>query len=168
MEEREPLQQLRRNLGLSQEQLSRYLGIPKRTIENYESGKRTPPEWVYDLILDKLALYEAESKEIYDEHHGIYSLSQIRLKLYPLLKSVGAKKAILFGSYAKGKARKDSDIDLVVDVPLQGLAFLDLANRMESVLHKKVDLYRRDQLIAGGKVKTEVEQTGIRLYEDKL
>jgi predicted nucleotidyltransferase len=48
------------------------------------------------------------------------------------------------------------------------LAFLDLANRMESVLHKKVDLYRRDQLIAGGKVKTEVEQTGIRLYEDRL
>lgn len=164
MEERGPLQQLRHNLGLTQEELSHYLGIPKRTIENYESGERTPPDWVFDLILDKLGLYEKESREIYDETHGVYSLSQIRLKLYPLFKEAEVRKAVLFGSYAKGKDRPDSDIDFVVDVSLEGLAFFDFAHQLELVLHKKVDLYRRDQLIEGGKAEQEVQKTGVRIY----
>jgi predicted nucleotidyltransferase len=164
MEEKEPLQQLRQNIGLTQEELSRYLSIPKRTIENYESGKRTPPSWVYDLILDKLSLFEKERQELFDEKHGIYSLSQLRLKTYPIFEKYRVKKAILFGSYAKGKANEESDIDLVVEAPLEGLAFYDLANALEDALHKKVDLFRVDQIQKGGKTEQEIAQSGLRLF----
>lgn len=164
MEEKEPLQQLRQNIGLTQEELSRYLGIPKRTIENYESGKRTPPSWVYDLILDKLALFEKERREFFDEKHGIYSLSQIRLKTYPIFEKFRVKKAVLFGSYAKGRASETSDIDLVVEVSLEGLAFYDLANALEDALQKKVDLFRNDQIEKGGKAEQEILRSGLRIY----
>ena len=40
--------------GLTQQQMSDIFKIPKRTIENWESGQRTPPEYVKLLIIEKL------------------------------------------------------------------------------------------------------------------
>lgn len=40
--------------GLSQSRLSTETGIPKRTIENWESGANTPPEWTQRLVLAAL------------------------------------------------------------------------------------------------------------------
>lgn len=44
----------RLNAGLTQQQMSDFFKIPKRTIENWESGQRTPPEYVKLLVLEKL------------------------------------------------------------------------------------------------------------------
>lgn len=45
------LKELRAATGLSQAEFGRRLGgIPLRTIQNWESGNRTPSEWVIDLI----------------------------------------------------------------------------------------------------------------------
>ncbi len=41
---------LRSLSGLSQKTFSDKYGIPKRTIEDWESGKRTPPEYVVKLL----------------------------------------------------------------------------------------------------------------------
>ena len=41
-------------VGLTQQQMSDIFKIPKRTIENWESGQRTPPEYVKILVLEKL------------------------------------------------------------------------------------------------------------------
>lgn len=40
--------------GLTQQQMSDMFKIPKRTIENWESGQRTPPEYVKILVIEKL------------------------------------------------------------------------------------------------------------------
>lgn len=40
--------------GLTQQQMSDIFKIPKRTIENWESGQRTPPEYVKILVIEKL------------------------------------------------------------------------------------------------------------------
>lgn len=40
--------------GLTQQQMSDLLRIPKRTIGNWEDGSRKPPEYVECLIIDKL------------------------------------------------------------------------------------------------------------------
>lgn len=40
--------------GLTQQQMSDLLEIPKRTIEDWERGIRTPPAYVEKLIVDKL------------------------------------------------------------------------------------------------------------------
>lgn len=50
----------RKKAGLSQEQLSELLGIPKRTIENWESCVNVPPEYTENSILEKLAEMEKQ------------------------------------------------------------------------------------------------------------
>jgi DNA-binding transcriptional regulator YiaG len=39
---------------LTQQGMSDTTGIPKRTIENWETNVNTPPEWVRRLVLEKL------------------------------------------------------------------------------------------------------------------
>ena len=45
------LKELRSQTGLSQTEFGKRLGgIPLRTIQNWESGERTPPAWTLELI----------------------------------------------------------------------------------------------------------------------
>ena len=41
--------------GLTQRGIEDLLGIPYRTVQSWEGGINTPPEWAQRLILDKLA-----------------------------------------------------------------------------------------------------------------
>jgi len=53
------------------------------------------------------------------------------------------KKAYLFGSYVRGEARADSDIDILVELDYEvkiGLLFVKMQLDLEDLLHKKVDL----------------------------
>lgn len=52
----------RQDAGLTQKGMSEKLGIPQRTIENWESGTSKPPEYVETLIVDKLLNIETEKK----------------------------------------------------------------------------------------------------------
>jgi hypothetical protein len=50
-------------------------------------------------------------------------------------------KLALFGSYARGEQRPDSDVDILVEVdPSIGLEFVTLAERFEKLLGTSVDL----------------------------
>lgn len=48
------IKEARQAAGMTQQQMADLTGIPKRTIENWDSGKSNPPEWAEQLILDKL------------------------------------------------------------------------------------------------------------------
>jgi len=48
------IKEMRINAGLSRAEMSRRLEIPVRTIEEWESGRRTPPVWAEKLIIEKL------------------------------------------------------------------------------------------------------------------
>lgn len=45
--------------GLTQRAMSDALGIPLRTIEDWEAGKRKPPEWAEKLVVEKLEKMKA-------------------------------------------------------------------------------------------------------------
>lgn len=50
----------------------------------------------------------------------------------------------LFGSWARGEAREDSDVDVLVEVdPSIGLRFVDLGDELEKALGRPVDLVSR-------------------------
>ncbi len=49
---------LREQVGMNRREFSEYTGIPVRTLEDWEAGKRTPPEYVprllnYQLMYDR-------------------------------------------------------------------------------------------------------------------
>lgn len=51
------------------------------------------------------------------------------------------RKLALFGSYARGDQRADSDVNILIEVdPSIGLEFVTLAQRIEALLGVKVDL----------------------------
>ena len=53
----------------------------------------------------------------------------------------------LFGSWARGEATDQSDVDLLVEVdPTIGLRFVDLADELEAALGRRVDLVSRRAL----------------------
>lgn len=47
---------LRTMAGWSRPKMVDRVGVPLRTIEDWEAGKRTPPEYVQKLVLDRLRL----------------------------------------------------------------------------------------------------------------
>ena len=48
------IKEARQAAGLSQQGVSNALGIPKRTLHDWETGKRTPPGWAEALVVEKL------------------------------------------------------------------------------------------------------------------
>lgn len=69
-------------------------------------------------------------------------ISDIKKKALPILKQAGVTRSSLFGSVVRGKAKKSSDIDILIEPP-KGMGlfeFIDLKHKLEDVLNKKVDL----------------------------
>ena len=76
----------------------------------------------------------------------IYSIEDIRKLISPIALSYGVKSVFLFGSYARGEATENSDIDLLVDCGAirsafqMGGLYADLSER----LGKELDLVTTD------------------------
>jgi len=70
-------------------------------------------------------------------------LEEIKKKIIPLLKKNKVVRAGIFGSYARGEQKKNSDIDILVEInnkALSLLGFIAIKHKMEEILKKKVDL----------------------------
>lgn len=48
------IKEARQAAGLSQQGVTDVLGIPRRTLQDWESGKRTPPGWAEAMVIEKL------------------------------------------------------------------------------------------------------------------
>ena len=73
---------------------------------------------------------------------GVYTKEQISAIISPIAASYGTGRVFLFGSYGRGTAGRDSDIDLLVEPgAIKGyLVFTDFAMELEGALSKHVDL----------------------------
>ena len=75
---------------------------------------------------------------------AVYSISEIQARVATVAKKHGLKAVYLFGSYARGSATAESDIDLLVDVSgteIKSLLQLSaLLRDLEDALGKRVDL----------------------------
>ena len=75
------------------------------------------------------------------------TLSRLRSVLPELRRDFPLGRMSLFGSVARGESLPDSDVDILVEVdPSIGLGFVTLAERLEAVLGRKVDLVSRRAL----------------------
>jgi len=96
----------------------------------------------------------------------LYTVDEIKVRLTPLFEESGVVRAILFGSYAKGEATEESDVDIIahVDKGMDILDFAEISGYVEDLLDKKVDfLYGGDTLST--EMRLEIEKTGVTIYE---
>jgi len=69
------------------------------------------------------------------------TINQIKSKIKIILKKHNIVRAGIFGSYARGEQKKNSDIDILIEPPRgMGLGFIELKLELEKELGKKVDL----------------------------
>lgn len=95
----------------------------------------------------------------------LYTIQQMKSQLTPIFQENGVRKATLFGSYSKGTATKNSDIDLLVDSGLRGLRFFGLLEDVCQCLKCEVDMIDTSQIIPDSKIDREIRRTGVVIYE---
>lgn len=95
----------------------------------------------------------------------IYSIEEIKYIIVPILKKSDIRRAILFGSYAKGQATSRSDIDIFIDSDgkLNGFNFFIVYNEIENSLNKKVDLIEAIDVEEESEIYNEIEKYGVEL-----
>lgn len=76
------------------------------------------------------------------------NIKKIKEKIIPILKNYEVNRAGLFGSCVRGKMRKNSDVDLLVEIKkdISLLEFVGLKIKIEKALGRKVDLVEYDTL----------------------
>ena len=93
----------------------------------------------------------------------IYTVPELQSVLSPIFRANGVRKATLFGSYAKGVATARSDVDLLVDSGLRGLAFFGLLEQVTEALDTPVDLIDVSQVETGSEIAREIQKSGVSL-----
>lgn len=153
------LKELRKKKKLTQAACAKYLGIPLRTYQNYETDASKVGSIKYNFMLQKLEEYG-----FVDETHGILTVEQIKSICSSVFENYGIDYCYLFGSYAKGKATEVSDVDLLISTPISGMRFYDLVETIREALQKKVDVLNREQLNDNPKLINEILKDGIKIY----
>lgn len=94
----------------------------------------------------------------------VYSFEEIVERVRPVAEKYGLRSVYLFGSYARGDADDDSDVDLLVDAyNVHGLRFYGMYDDFCTALEKEVDMVTLDSLERqrgtelGGRFVEEVE-----------
>ena len=98
-------------------------------------------------------------------NNRIYTPEQIKRILNPVFRAHNVRRAVLFGSYGKGTAGEQSDVDIFVDSGLHGLAFFGLLEDVVNSLGKQVDLLDSSEVVPESPVDQEIKKYGVIIYE---
>ena len=156
------LLETRNKYHLSQVLAAKSLNIPVRTYIRYESdndyGSSLKRESMIKLLIDKYEITEDK---------GLLSIEEIKNSLSSLFENEYKNQidfCYLFGSYAKGYAKENSDVDLCIATSLTGLAFAGLSESIRNVLNKRIDLIRFSNLNDNLELIQEIMKDGIKIY----
>jgi len=92
------------------------------------------------------------------------TVAMIQDALAPVFQRNGVRKAVLFGSHAKGTASTLSDVDLMVDSGLKGLDFAGLLDEIYEALHRRLDVVDVAHIEKGSRIDNEIRETGVVIY----
>lgn len=152
------LKQAREKLKMTQVEVAELFEVSRRSYQDYENKSEYQDSIKYKFMLGKL-------KEILeDENKRVLSVSEIQEGCEKVFAKYYVDYCYLFGSYAKGKAREDSDIDLLLSANITGLNFFALVEELRETLRKKVDVLDLKQLENNIELLNEILKDGIKIY----
>ena len=92
------------------------------------------------------------------------TIQKIHDAVIPLAERYGLDRIFLFGSYARGEATEESDVDFRIDRgSMRGIEFGGLYEDMREALNKDVDIMTTKQLDAG--FLSTIREEEILLYD---
>ena len=153
------LRQKRKALGITQIQAANACGVSRRTYQTYEETNNLNATY-NELVkkLNEMSLVDG-TNYISNVKYIKYVCKRLFSEKYPEVKA-----AYLYGSYARGEANGESDIDILVVCPPMGIKFYDIAAELEEQLHKQIDLHTHRQLIQNEKLLEQILIDGIKIY----
>ena len=156
------LRELRESYNISQLQAATIIGMPLRSYVRYESDDFYGDELKRQFIISKL-----KSECEIDETKGLLSIDKIKKTVSKVFDNEYKGQidfCYLFGSYAKGYAKDNSDVDLYVSTSLDGFKFVGLMEKLRLALHKKVDLIKMNSEHLNADLLKEIMKDGIKIY----
>ena len=117
---------------------------------------------------DMLEKILAAAKEIVRTGKGnkVYTIDEIRAKAVPIAKKYGVKRLSLFGSYARGEADAQSDLDFLYDADNSKVKslfdYMDFVEDLEDAFGCHIDLV--EDGISDKNFLTAIQENEVLLY----
>ena len=95
------------------------------------------------------------------------SVDEIKTIVTPLVEVYPVRRVILFGSYARGDATADSDVDLLIDSDgrLGGFDFFGIAGRIIKNMPIKTDVFEMGEVETPSTLFDSISREGVVIYE---
>ena len=155
----EELKTLRKRNKLTQKEAAELFQVSLRSYKSYENDPDKKDTIKYHYMVDHLSALNP-----LDETHGILTIEDIQSACQTVFSEYPVEYAYLFGSYAKKKAKEESDVDLLIATELTGLRFFGLVDQLRTALCKKVDLLTIEQLKDNQQLINEILRDGVKIY----
>lgn len=153
------LKDIRTNANITQLEASNIVGVPLRTFIRYENEEK------YKKTLKYLKMCEVLEQALkIDEEHGILTIDEIKTICKKVFDKYDVEFAYLFGSYAKGKQKPTSDVDILVSTNITGLKYFGLIEDLRINLNKKIDLIRLKDIEPNSELMKEILKVCEKIY----
>lgn len=154
------LKEIRLSFGITQAEAARRICVPLRTYIRYEVNPNDE-----NLKYQKMVELLKEAYEV-SKNKGVYSLNELADIIVDTLDEYrdSISFCYLFGSYAKGYAKDESDVNICLDTSLTGIRFSGLVERLHQALKKDVDVIRFSDLKNNFELIGEIMKDGIKIY----
>ncbi len=157
------LRDLRKEANLTQSEVANMSHISLRSYQSYENDESKRDTITYDYLVRLL-----DDLVRVDEENGLLTIEDIKEGCQRVLSKYDVKCAYLYGSYAKGHQKENSDVDLFIISEETGLRYFGLIEELREELHKRVEIVTQRKMKNDPDfLFNEVLTCGIKVYEQQ-
>ena len=115
-------------------------------------------------LLAQRAISEYKNPRLTKEDNT-FMLNEIKVLVSSLVKKYNAEYAILFGSYARGEATRESDIDIIIvgGTNFSALDVLAFGEELRELTNKKVDAFELREVEQNTEFYQNILREGVKI-----
>ena len=159
------------NSGMSMYSLAKQTDVPYTTINRLVNERLSINNCNAGAVFKIAAALGVRMEDLMNNEQ-VYTLEEIARLIAPVAKKYNIPKVYIFGSYARGEATANSDVDLMIEGGDFGaLDVVGIMNDFQETLNKSVDLVTSETLLQKSTKKrskkfiSNVNKEKIILYE---